>query len=151
MKRGYCGIGIENIKSSCNYGTLFRSALCFEADFLFLIGRRFKQQASNTVAAQRHLPLYEYASTDDFIRDGIPYDCRLIGVEIAPEAKPIKDFAHPERAIYVLGAEDSGLSKKIRDKCWGLIEIPSIFCLNVAVAGSIVLYDRLLKEVDNEI
>lgn len=144
MKRGYCGIGILNIKREVNYGTLFRSAYCFGADFIFLIGKRFKKQTSDTVCAYRHMPLFEYETTDDFLEHR-PYDCQLIGIEICKRSKPIYVFNHPERAIYILGPEDGSLPNNLLDKCYCVLEIPTKHCLNVAVAGSIILYDRMIK------
>ena len=51
-------------------------------------------------------------------------------------------FEHPRRCVYLLGAEDSGLSKQAIAKCHFLIKFKSQKSLNVSVAGSIVLYDR---------
>lgn len=107
MKRGYCGIGIENVKSKCNIGTLWRSALNFNADFIFTIHRRYKKQASDTVKAYRHIPLWHFDTIEDF-RKSIPYDCIPIGIEICKEAKDIRNFTHPERAIYILGSGEGG-------------------------------------------
>ncbi len=42
----------------------------------------------------------------------------------------------------LLGAEDHGLSKIAIEKSQFLVKFKSEFSLNVAVAGSIVLYDR---------
>jgi len=142
--RGYCGIGVLNLKTKTNYGTLFRSAYAFNTDFLFLIGRRFKKQSSDTTRSERHLPLYEYFTFDEFYKN-IPYGCRLISVEIYGKAKPIREFSHPERAVYLLGPEDGSLSEKVIEKSFEVIEIPTKYCLNVAVAGSIVLFDRTNK------
>ncbi len=142
--RGYCGIGVLNIKTETNYGTLFRSAYAFEADFIFLIGKRFKKQCTDTARSERHLPLFEYETFDDFY-EHIPYDCQLISVEICEKAKPIRTFNHPERAVYLLGKEDGSLPDRVIEKSLRVIKIPTIYCLNVAVAGSIVLYDRFNK------
>ncbi len=68
-----------------------------------------------------------------------------MGVEIAECAKPLPDFHHPERCIYLLGAEDNGLSAEALRRCHHVVQIPSQRCLNVASAGSIVLYDRIAK------
>lgn len=144
MNRGYCGIGVLNMKTEINYGTLFRSAFAFDADFIFLIGKRFKKQGSDTTQSHRHLPLFEYSDFEDFYSH-IPYDCRLISVEICEKAKPIRIFTHPERAVYLLGKEDGSLPQDVIDKSFGVIKIPTQYCLNVAVAGSIVLYDRFNK------
>ena len=143
MIRGYFGIGIENIKTAANLGTLWRSAFNLGADFIFTIGRRYKGQASDTVKAWRHIPFYQYENSEHFLSSR-PYDCKLIGVEITGKAKDLKTFIHPTRAIYVLGAEDGNLT--FLDKCQYVVKITSNQCLNVAVAGSIIMYDRFIKE-----
>ena len=140
--RGYFGIGIENAKTKVNIGTLWRSAYNFGAAFIFTVGRRYEKQASDTVKAWRHIPLHDYNTINDLI---IPYSCMLIGVELTETAIPLPRFVHPERAIYLLGAEDHGLSRQVIDKCNVIIQIPSHQCLNVSVAGAIVMYDRLTK------
>lgn len=142
--RGYCGIGVLSMKDELNYGTLFRSAYAFGADFIFLIGRRFRKQATDTTQSHRHLPLFEYENFDDFYSH-IPYDCQLVSVEICDKAKLIRVFAHPERAVYLLGKEDGSLPQQVIDKSFGVIKIPTNYCLNVAVAGSIILFDRFNK------
>ena len=142
--RGYCGIGIENSKFEINLGTLWRSAYCFGADFIFTIGRRYTPQASDTTKAHRHIPYYHYDTIDDFIGH-LPYDCKLIGIENPDDAQYLKTFQHPERAIYLLGAEDVGLSEEIMKLCARIVKIDSRICLNVATTGSIVLYDRMAK------
>jgi tRNA G18 (ribose-2'-O)-methylase SpoU len=145
-KRGYCGIGIEYLKKETNYGTLFRSALNFDADFIFAIGKRCRIQASDTTRAYRHIPFFEYQSSQDFI-DHLPYACMLVGVEICEGSRNLVNFVHPERAIYVLGPEDGSLSAVVKQHCQAILQIPTNGCLNVAVAGSIILYDRMVKTV----
>jgi tRNA G18 (ribose-2'-O)-methylase SpoU len=142
--RGYYGIGIQNVKTAENIGTLWRSAFIFGASFIFTIGNRYKRQASDTVQAWRQIPLYNYQSFDEFYKS-LPYDCQLIGIELADKSIPIAEFKHPNRCIYLLGAEDSGLSNEAMDRCHELIILPGAYCLNVSVAGSIVLYDRVQK------
>lgn len=145
--RGYFGIGIENGKTPINLGTLWRSAHNLEAGFIFTVGQRYKPQTSDTTKAWRNIPLFSYESFDQFF-DCIPRECKLIGVEYPhPRARMLSDFTHPERAIYLLGAEDHGLSRKASEKCHEIVFIPSKRCLNVAVAGSLVMYDRMTKGV----
>ena len=142
--RGYFGIGIENTKTKANIGTLWRSAYSLGASFIFVIGNRYKKQASDTVKAIRHIPMYHYDTFDDFY-ENMPKDCQLIGVDNVTKARNLIDYGHPERAIYLLGAEDNGLSKQAMEKCHSLVQFDSKFCLNVAVAGSIIMYDRQTK------
>jgi tRNA G18 (ribose-2'-O)-methylase SpoU len=142
--RGYFGIGIENTKNERNVGTLWRSASNFEAAFMFTAGRRYHHQCSDTLKAWRHIPLLQFADISELV---IPHSCLLVGVEIVGQSIDLIEFEHPERAIYLLGAEDHGLSKAAIDRCHQFVEIPSHRCLNVAVAGAIVMYDRLAKAV----
>jgi tRNA G18 (ribose-2'-O)-methylase SpoU len=142
--RGYCGIGIWNGKTEMNVGGLWRSAYCLGANFIFTIGNRYKKQASDTVKAYRHIPLWRFEDFADF-RAHIPYDYQLVGVELLPQSKPLLSFSHPERAIYILGPEDGSLSTEIIDACQCLVKFDSRFCLNVASAGTVILYDRQTK------
>jgi tRNA G18 (ribose-2'-O)-methylase SpoU len=139
--RGYCGVGVYHPKSAVNVGTLWRSAHVLGADFLFTVGRRYERQASDTTKAWRHLPLFHFESMDD-LRAHLPYGCPLVGVELDPRARMLSGFKHPERACYVLGAEDHGLSLDALERCHCVVQLPGDYCLNVAVAGSIVLYHR---------
>lgn len=140
--RGFYGIGVENLKNETNLGTLFRTAYTFEANFMFCTGKRYKHQGSDTTKAWRHIPLYQYDDIDELINN-IPYQCKLIGIETVEQSIDILTFRHPERCIYLLGAEDTGLSNKAIDACDHIVEIKNLSpCLNVAVAGSIMMYER---------
>jgi tRNA G18 (ribose-2'-O)-methylase SpoU len=115
------------------------------AAFIFTVGRRYKRQSSDVLKTWRHIPLFHYDTLDQLYDTGLPYDCLLIGIEMDESAVPIKDFQHPQRAIYLLGAEDNGLMEKTIKRCHKLIVLPGERSMNVAVAGSIVMFDRLNK------
>lgn len=132
------------MKNEINYGTLFRTAQIFNTDFIFLIGQRFKIQASDTMKSWKHMPLFVYKDFKDF-NEHRPFNCRLVGVELVKDGIPIKEFVHPKQACYLLGAEDNGLTKESLEKCQEIIYLPGERSLNVSVAGSIVLFDRINK------
>jgi tRNA G18 (ribose-2'-O)-methylase SpoU len=142
--RGFFGIGIENTKTGYNIGTLWRSASIMGASFIFTIGRRYKKQATDTMKSWRHIPLYHYETLEDFHKC-LPFDCQLVGVELDNKSIPIQSFNHPERCVYLLGAEDHGLTRKALEKCHKIVQLPGEFCMNVSVAGSIVMFDRINK------
>lgn len=149
VSRGYFGVGIYAAKTPENVGGLWRSAHAFGASFIFTIGARYpKAQATDTGKAWLHVPLIEHNDVAAFVAS-VPRGCEVIGVECAQDVKvptPLPEFKHPERAIYLLGAEDRGLPRDVMaDVCTRLVEIPAAICLNVATAGSIVLYDRVAK------
>lgn len=150
MSRGYFGIGIYHGKTGHNIGTLWRSAYILGADFIFTIGKRYKKQASDVLSTWRHIPLLGYSSFEDF-KAHIPYDCQIIVIEKDSSAVLLHEFQHPQRAIYLLGAEDSGIPKELIFK-YKTISIPSYrpFSFNVATAGTLVLYDRYIKNGNQE-
>lgn len=144
MIRGYCGIGIIGSKTAVNVGTLWRSAAILGASYMFTAGRRYPPQASDTIKAWKHVPLFDYESGIELL-DNLPYACEPVAIEIVPKARMLQDFVHPERACYILGAEDTGIPPSILERCSRVVQLPGDHCLNVSVAGSIVLYDRLAK------
>jgi len=144
MKRGYYGIGIYYGKNTANVGVLWRTAANFDADFIFTVGKRYQKQHSDVTKAWRHIPLNTYESADDFMQH-IPHECKLVGIEYDNSATDLKDYKHPERCVYLLGAEDYGLPLAILSRCQEIITISSTRCMNVAVAGGVVMYDRQCK------
>lgn len=142
--RGFFGIGIYHPKNKINIGTLWRSAHIFGAAMLFTIGHRYKKQASDTMDSRRHVPMHEYSDFEDF-KSHLPYDCRIVAVEITDKADDIRTFKHPQRCVYMLGAEDSGIPQAVLEKSHLIVRLPGEYCLNVSTAGAIVMYDRIAK------
>jgi tRNA G18 (ribose-2'-O)-methylase SpoU len=144
-QRGYFGIGIVHGKTESNVGTLWRSAFQLGASFIYTVGRRYPRQASDTVAADRHIPLHEHTTFDEL---DIPHGCQIVAIEQG--GRDLRTFVHPERAIYVLGAEDHGIQKDILARAHHVVSLPSVRenSYNVAMAGTIVMYDRFCKSTD---
>jgi tRNA G18 (ribose-2'-O)-methylase SpoU len=140
--RGFFEVGIYHGKTEVNLGTLLRSAYQLGAAGVFTVGRRYRRQASDTCKAWRHFPVRHFATLDEAIA-GLPMSCPLVGVEMG--GTPLGEFAHPERAAYLLGAEDDGLPDAVMARCHHVVSLGSVRVpsFNVAVAGSIVMYDRV--------
>ncbi len=144
--RGYFAIGAERISKPMNLGSLLRTAHAFGASFFFTIEPAFNAQAvkqSDTSDAAQHLPLYTYASVDDLT---LPRGCALVGVELTEDAVELPSFFHPQAAAYVLGPERGSLSPALQARCDHLVKIPTRFCINVGLAGALVMYDRLIAQ-----
>lgn len=137
----FFGIGLQNGKTPENLGVLWRTAQNLGASFIFTIGRRYANQASDTHNAVKSMPYYHYTDFSDFISH-LPKGVRIVGIEKTEQAENLDNFEHPRRCVYLLGAEDHGLTKEAIEKSHFLVQFPSIYSLNVAVAGSIVMYDR---------
>ncbi|HWH94862.1 MAG TPA: TrmH family RNA methyltransferase [Baekduia sp.] len=143
----FFGIGIAGARKAGNLGALARSGHAFGASLVFAIGFQPTQMDASvdTTKASRHLSLAEYSTIAEFIALG-PRRCELVGVEYGVDAATsLPSFAHPRRALYLLGGEGDGLGAEALAACHHLVEIPSRYPLNVATAGSIVLYDRVSK------
>ena len=91
------------------------------------------------------MPYFHYDTFEDFYAH-LPKGAMLVGVELTDKAVNLESFHHPRRCVYLLGAEDHGLSKKAIEKSHHLVKFNSEHSLNVAVAGSIVMYDRRLDK-----
>jgi len=142
--RGYFGIGVEDISKPHNAGNLMRSAHAFGASFFFAVKPDIDftgLRQSDTSEAAFHLPFYEYDSPAAL---ALPRGCRLVGVEFLPDAEDLPSFRHPLQAAYVFGPEKGNLSPALLARCDEVVKIPTKFCVNVGVAGALVMYDRMI-------
>eukprot|EP00946_MAST-07B_sp_MAST-7B-sp1_P000201 g201.t1 len=158
------GIGIYQGKTAYNLITLQRAASQLGARFVFSIEEQFRDRKplSQSVAGEM-CPLSHYPSLISFSKDlkrGVCASKKVdnvdsvdgdgcwewVGIEMG--GVPLEQFVHPERAVYILGSENNGLSSMLRGACKHVIELPSVrtASFNVAVAGSLVMYDRVRKE-----
>lgn len=137
----FFGIGIQNGKTPENLGVLWRTAQNMGASYIFTIGNRYAKQACDTHNAVKSMPYFHYDTFQDFY-DHLPKGAMLVGVELNEKATSLETFYHPKRCVYLLGAEDHGLSKMAIEKSHFLVKFTSELSVNVAVAGSIVMYDR---------
>lgn len=141
----FFGIGIQNGKTPENLGVLWRTAQNLGASFIFTIGNRYAKQSSDTHHAVKAMPYFHYDTFDDFYGN-LPKGAMLVGVEMTEDAVDLETFHHPRRCVYLLGAEDHGLTAQACKKSHYLVRFKSVKSLNVAVAGSIVMYDRNLPK-----
>ena len=142
--RGYFAIGVERLSKPMNAGNLFRSAHAFGASFVFTIDSKNISESvkSDTSKSLNHLPVYSYENSAEF---SLPSNCALVGVEFIDDADTLPSFKHPKRAVYVLGPEKGVLSSELISRCDFVVKIPTKFCVNVAMAGAIIMYDRVLS------
>ena len=144
LEQGFFGIGIQNGKTPENLGVLWRSAQNMGASFIYTIGNRYAKQACDTHKAVGAMPYFHYETFQDFYAH-LPKGAMLVGVELTENAEALETFTHPRRCVYLLGAEDHGLSKEAIEKSHFLVKFHSTLSLNVSVAGSIIMYDRSSK------
>jgi len=143
--RGYFGIGVEEISKGFNLGNLVRTSHAFGASFFFTVNSSVSYaeiKSTDTSHAAIHMPFYAYKNMGEF---SLPKDCSLVGVELMDDAIDLPSFRHPLRAAYVLGPEKGSLSPEMVKRCDHIVKIPTKFCVNVGIAGAMVIYDRMVS------
>lgn len=145
---GYFGIGVYNSKHAENVGTLWRSAFMLGASYVFTCGTRnaWEKQSADTHKAWRRLPAIRYDDWAGFCASA-PYGAVWVAVEMG--GTPLHEFEHPERAVYLLGAEDAGLPPAVTRACHHCVSLEGVRAnsYNVSTAGTLIMYDRLRKLV----
>lgn len=143
--RGYFAIGAEGISKPMNLGALMRTANAFGASFVYSVAAAdrvklaYKADTSKTFES---VPYYQWDSIGEM---ALPKGCQLVGIELTDEAVELPEFRHPKAAAYVLGRERGDLSAGMLAKCDHVVKIPTRFCINVSLAGALVMYDRVLS------
>ena len=141
---GYAAIGLFNPRNPLNVGAVLRAASCFNVSLVALTGRRYKKQRTDTTKSYLHIPVLQVED----LRHVVPYDCVPVAVERRADAIPLPDFNHPARAFYIFGPEDGTLGPQVLQWCRDVVQIPTLYSLNLAAAVNIVLYDRLAKKTN---
>ncbi|MCR9257326.1 MAG: RNA methyltransferase [Alphaproteobacteria bacterium] len=142
--KGYFGIGVQGVNKGANVGALMRTAHAFGASFVFTVDAQIRKKdvrAADTAGTAESVPFYKFDTVEAL---NLPADCSLVGIEITEDAVELPTFRHPRCAAYVLGAERLGLSEAMIARCDHVVQIPTKFSTNLAVAGALVMYDRLL-------
>jgi tRNA(Leu) C34 or U34 (ribose-2'-O)-methylase TrmL len=145
-ERGFSAIGLHMPKTPANVGSALRAAHCYGASFVAMTGDRYRHAPTDTQSAYRHLPLLR--TTD--LSLVIPFDCVPVAVELLDGAYSLINYAHPERAFYVFGPEDGTLGSTVTSWCRDVVFVPTAFCMNLAAAVNVVLYDRMAKMATRE-
>jgi len=143
--KGFFGIGVEGLSKQQNLGALMRTAHAFGAQFLFTVGANYSTRLgrkTDTSRATDALPLYEFETLADM---RLPEGCQIVGIELTDDAIELPSFRHPSKAAYVLGPERSSLSPAMTERCAHVVKIPTKFCVNVGLAGALVMYDRMIS------
>ncbi|PIE39958.1 MAG: rRNA methyltransferase [Gammaproteobacteria bacterium] len=140
----FYGIGIMHGTKPVNIGTLWRSAYIFGASFIFTVDKKYKKQSADVIITPSRIPLYHYRDFAD-LKSHLPHGAPLVGIELTDNAVYLNEFDHPRRAVYLLGSETNGLSDKVLADCHHVVKLPGNFSLNVAVAGAILMHDRITK------
>jgi len=140
-------IAAVNITKEHNVGSLVRTAHAVAAREVLLVGERewnveaartselftTVTQLPNVAALQRHIAAASW---------------NLVAIELDDRAVSLFEAEYPERPCFLLGAEIGGVPEELLAAAALVVQIPQwglVPSLNLAVAGSVVIYDYLGK------
>lgn len=136
-----------NTTKEHNVGSLIRTAHAAAAEEVILVGEReWNVEAART--AELYTTVTRVADLEAF-RDHLN-DRRwsLVAVELDDRAVNLFEAQYPARPCFLLGAEIGGVPEPLLAEAALVVQIPQwglVPSLNLAVAGSIILYDYLAK------
>lgn len=150
LTSSFFAIGIARSHAAPNHGPLWRTALQLGAAYTFTIGAAYSLRIDARADVYKHLrsvPCLAYADEEAFWR-ARAVGADVVAVEVGGE--DLGSFVHPQRAIYVLGAEREGLGKEVVERCDRHVSITVAEgrpgSMNVAAAAAVVMWDRVGKE-----
>ena len=148
-RRGLRPIAIAawDITKEHNVGSLVRTAHAAAAEEVVLVGEReWNLEAAKT--SELYTTVTQLADIDAFRCHLKARRWNLVAVELDHRAVNVFDAVYPERPCFLLGAELAGVPDELLEEAELVIQIPQwglVPSLNLAIAGSIVLYDYLGK------
>ncbi len=141
-------IAAWEISKEHNVGTLVRTAHAAAAEEVILLGdREWNIEAART--ADLYTEIVQLPAATDAFRSHLrSRGWNLVVVELDKASTNLFDASYPPRPCFLLGAEIGGVPRELVDSAELIVQIPQwglVPCLNLAVAGSIVVYDHLAK------
>jgi tRNA G18 (ribose-2'-O)-methylase SpoU len=140
-------IAAWNITKEHNVGSLVRTAHAAAAEEVFLVGEReWNVEAART--AELYTTVTQLPDIEAFRSHLESRRWKLVAVELDHRAVNLFDAEYPDRPCFLLGAELGGVPEELLEESELVVQIPQwglVPSLNLAIAGSIVLYDCLGK------
>jgi len=150
-------IATVNFMHDGNLGYLIRSAACFGAECVHVIGSVPPRNILNPPAGTLcdYIEIKQYNNPEEFLNYARERDYQLITAEITDDATPLNryKFNFSRHTCLVVGHEESGVPVElIRNSDSVFIPMPGVgFCLNTSQAGNIMLYEAVKNfEAQNE-
>ncbi len=138
---------LDSVQDPQNFGTLLRTAEAVGVHGVVIAERRAVGVTPAVVKASagavNHLKIVRVTNLARTIDELKRAQVWVFGIENVPEAQELARADFKLALALVLGSEGTGLGRLVREKCDFLVRLPmwgKVSSLNVAVAGSIVLY-----------
>lgn len=137
---------LNEVQDVHNLGSLLRTALCAGVHGVIIPKRRSARLSPTTskvsAGADAHIKVAIVPNIADTLLYLKELGLFIIGADFG-EGVSCFEFNFSGPRVLVLGGEDQGLGKRVKNTCDALVKIPlkgPIFSLNVGVAGGILLF-----------
>jgi len=140
-----------NFRVDDNFGYLVRSAACFGAERLYVVGHvpsRHSIKASSGSLID-YVEIVSFSTPRDFVDHAKSEGIQIVSAELVEGSKPLAsysfDFSRP--IALVVGNEESGVpSEIIHNSDVVYVEMPGIgYCLNTSQTANICLYEMVTQ------
>ena len=140
-------IATVNFKHDGNIGYLIRSAACFGANAVHVIGSLPDRKVLNPLSGSLidYVEINKYRDPAAFIEYARENNIKLISAELSKESESIEtyDFDFSQPICIIVGHEETGIPVEIlnnSDKIY--IPMPGVgYCLNTSQVANILLYE----------
>jgi tRNA(Leu) C34 or U34 (ribose-2'-O)-methylase TrmL len=148
-------VALINPKFPHNVGAAVRAASCFGVQQVWFTGNRVSLDPNKKYRLPREERMKGYKDVElrnfDTFFEQYDRDVTPVAIELRPNAEQLPQFQHPDKAVYVFGPEDGSISNMILRHCHRFVVIPTRHCMNLAATIYVVLYDRMVKQVGDNI
>jgi tRNA G18 (ribose-2'-O)-methylase SpoU len=140
-------IAVVNMSKEMNIGSILRTAHACAAQELILIG----EPSFNTYAAastEKWTDVCYLETPAELVAYAREQGMEIVALESETNAVSMFEATYPRRPLFVLGQEKGGVPPEIMEAAALVVEIPQwglVPSLNVAAAGSVVIYDHIAK------
>ncbi len=144
-------IATVNFMHDGNLGYIVRSAACFGAECVHVIGSVPDRSVLNPLSGSLsdYVVIKQHNTPLEFLNYTRRENLQVVSAELAPHAVPIEkyQFNFDNPVCIVVGHEETGIPTEIiRDSDAVYIPMPGIgYCLNTAQTGNILLYEAVKK------
>lgn len=143
-----CAIALDGVQGPFNVGGIIRSAAAYRIEHIFLTdqanGPEHPKVDKTALGTARYCDFVRHPTMAEVTSDARSRGYRIVGVELARDARPLHELDLTGDVCLVLGHEDRGLSNGTAELCDDLGFIPQlgkVGSLNVSTAAAIAVYE----------
>lgn len=145
---GRVALVLEDVQNPFNVGAILRTAAAFSVEALWLVGSTphpdQPKVAKTALGCERYLTVHRTDGVDAAVRAARDLGYRVVGIELATDARPLHEAVLGPEVALVVGHEDRGLSRDALDVCDEVAYVPllgRVGSLNVAAATAVAVYE----------